>query len=343
MIIVIDAGNARVKYFDPRTNQFGDYRHALKRLTDAEWRDAVGRAKRPPTGYFLFNDVPYVAGDAARRHIIADRPKGAARYSRDYYGALIAYALTLALGKSARAVTLFASHAPQDAMYARDLVAAASGQLNVVTSAGEMVFNVVNVITFDEPVGGYSHYSFTETGDEKKKNPLSKVTTLTVDVGGHTTDILAVDPNGEIDYGSAASTRTGVIGLLSNFEKALRTNNARMFQATGELDVRRVEDALLTGVYRFGKVPINCEQEARESINLLVNDVVQIIESAGGSAAYDYMLLTGGGSALVYRTLEKAMPRSEFLLAEPKIELMKYANSFGGAKLANLMKKAGVI
>lgn len=336
MIFVFDFGNARGKWHDPHKHKYGDFLHAIKQLSESEWAIVAGNGK-PPRGIIKVNGYPYAVGDAARRYTIPERPKGAARYRREYYGVALAFALSEAYGTSKRRVQLYASHAPGDAHYARNLVTSARGEFFVESNYGELAFNIADVRTFDEPLGGYSNYVFTEKGTERRSNPLTNVTTLVVDVGGYTVDVAAVDPGGEIDQLSLNSTRVGVLELIRNFEHELRANNATLFQDTGDLDIRRVEAGIMTGIYQFGRHQVDCTREATGAINALVNDVVQVINASGGAANFDYILLTGGGAALIYNALVDAFPRIEFLLSEPNIDNMKFSNVFGGAKIARLL------
>lgn len=339
--LILDFGNALVKWFAPRKSEYGDFIHTIVRLSEHEWREVVGRGSRPPAGIVKVNGVPYALGAMARRHTIQERPKGAGRYREDYYGVAMAYALSEAFRKDDGDVSLFASHAPIDIQYARNIVAASGGIWQVECRHGALTFNVRDVMTFDEPLGGYSHFTLTERGDERARNPLADKTTLVIDVGGHTVDVVAIDPGGEIDLMSAGSTRTGIINLTEAFESELRANNTTLFQDTGNLDIRRVENAILSGAYTFGKVKINCQREAESAINSLVYDVGQVINSAGGAANFDVMLATGGGAALIYDALVEAYPRIDFIMAEKDRSLMKFANVFGGAKISALLRRMG--
>lgn len=340
MELVLDAGNARIKWHNPHASTFGDFRHALVALSENQWRKVTGRGIAPD-GFIRVNGQPYALGDAARSLVIHERPTGASRYHDTYYGVALAYALYQAFGQSTRNVFLMGSHAPVDQKYARNLEAAAKHKWEVVADGATYHFDVKDVFTYDEPLGGYMHFTFTEDGNVRKHNPLANVTTLVIDVGGYTTDIIAIDPGGNINLLTAKSTRTGTIKLLEQFEEELRANNATLFQQTGDIDIRRLEDALITGQFRFGKTPIDCAEEARGAINSLVNDVADVITSAGGAANFDAMLLTGGGAALIYDTLVEALPRINFVLAEKRRDLMKYANVFGGAKMSALLRALG--
>jgi hypothetical protein len=70
---------------------------------------------------------------------------------------------------------------------------------------------------------------------------------------------------------------------------------------------------------------------------------VEVIKASGGAANYDIVLLTGGGSALVYETLNRAIPLIDFVMVEETREDMRYANVFGGAKLFAMLKRMGVL
>lgn len=338
MELILDFGNARGKWFVPRRRESGDFLHAIAELRDSEWSKLVGRG-RPPEGLVRINGVPYAIGNAARRHVIQERPKGAARYRDTYYGIGLAYALSEGIRRNDPAVTVMASHAPIDVQYAKNLVAAAKRQWVVESRHGTLEFMVKSVRTFDEPLGGYAHYVFNSDGTDRKKNPLRELTTLVLDVGGYTVDVAAVDPNGQIDLMSLHSTRTGVLDLLSNFESDMRANNPTMFQDAGDLDIRRIENAVISGQYRLGKVILDVSHEADSALNTLVNDVIQVINAAGGVANFDVILMTGGGAALIAPRMVEAMPRIDFVMAEPNRDEMMYANVYGGAKLSALVRR----
>lgn len=339
--LILDFGNARVKWFVPRTSAYGDFRHAFVELSDAQWRAVAGRGK-PPTGFVRVNGTPFATGDAARRFAIPERPSGAARYRREYYGVGLASALASAFDSPRKPlkITLMATHAPGDIHYVNDLRASALGRWEVESHADVSLFDVRDVVTIDEPLAGFMDYTLTERGSARRNNPLENVTTLVVDCGGYTTDVAAIDEGGVIDQLSLKSTRTGVINVLMQFERDLREHYKRHFQDTREIDVRRLESALLAGAFPFGRDMLDCQSLAYENRMTLVNDVVQIINASGGVANYDVFLLTGGGSAFIADDLERMFPRARFLFAEQDRDLMKYANVFGGAKMLALLRAA---
>lgn len=338
MDVVFDFGNARGKWFVPYSLAQGDFLHAIVPLSENAWDSVVGRG-RPAAGILRVNGKPYAVGDAARRYLIKDRPRGAARYRKDYYGVALAYALSEMFSRNSGNIYLMASYPPGDVRHVPRLVDAAKGEWYVESRNGKQTFCVNMVRTFDEPLGGYSHYAFNKDGTESRRNPYKNSTVLVLDVGGYTVDVAAIDPGGEIDTRSLNSTRTGIINLLDHFEDELRSNNRDMFVETGDLDPRRVEDALRTGVYKFGREQLPCQEEANSCIWELVNDVVDIVNGAGGVANFDVILVTGGGAALIYDQLQAALPYIDLVMVEPSRDKMMYANVLGGAKILALLRR----
>lgn len=339
--LALDFGNVAWKWVLSRkgTLQYGTDMHAIVPLTDRQWQEAIGRGT-PAPGYLCVNGQPFVVGAAARRHLIRERPKGAARYTREYYGAGLAYALSESFRKDC-SVSLFASHAPGDVQYVPQLEASAMGTWRVVSRRGEFTYNVVDVQTYDEPLGGYIHFAFTAEGMERSRNPLRDATTLVIDIGGETVDVAAVDPGGQIDPGSLGSTRTGFRHVMEQFEREMRAHNRITFQDTGDLDIKRVQRALMTGQYMFGKKPIDCSAESSAALNGLAHDVAQILNAVGGIANYDVILLTGGGSVVMLDTLAQRFPHGDFRLAEADTNITQFANAIGGFKYSRILRLAG--
>jgi len=335
--LIFDMGNFEGKWYEPDSRRQGNFMHAIAPLTDAQWRQAAGRGK-PPKGIISVNGDHYAIGMAARRHTIQDRPAGAARYTQNYYGAALAYAMTEAFTGDDKQITLVASHPPVDQMYGKLIDTLACRDWYIESSTGHHNFSIVNVVPFDEPLGGYSNIAFNKDGTESKRNKFRHQVVLVVDVGGYTVDVVPVDPDGAIDYLGARSTRTGTLRTMRSFETEMRDKYPNEFQESGDLDPRRVEGALRTGQFQYGRVELDCADLATAAVNTLVNDVRQVIIAAGGIASYDSIILTGGGSALIYQALVEAVPQMEFALAAD-LELMRFANVFGGAKLLALLRR----
>lgn len=336
----LDFGNSDIKAYDPRSKTHFYTRHAIAFLSSSEWGQMAARGKIQP-GFVRVNGQPLAFGDAARRYLLTDPPKGASRYKAEYYGVGLAYMLSEIYRRNVASIALVATHAPTDLDYAGALEAAARGIWQVESRWGDLTFQVKTVNTVDEPIAGYANFTLNEDGKERRRNPLINAMTLVVDVGGHTTDIAKIDPNGAIDNLSLKSTRTGALNVLNKFEERLRSQYAELFQDTLNIDPRRIEAAMNNGFYAFGSSRLDCLELAAQCRAELVNDITQIIRGAGGVANFDYILLTGGGGQMIKNDLSKAYKGIEFLTAETDPDLMRFANSFGAVKLALLMESLG--
>ena len=78
-------------------------------------------------------------------------------------------------------------------------------------------FQVSYANTFDEPVGGLMNVLLTEDGQHYQHSDLNGGRSLMIDIGGFTTDWLAVNPGGEIDYSLARSIPMGIQNVLTDF------------------------------------------------------------------------------------------------------------------------------
>lgn len=340
--LYLDFGNADIKYLDGSGN-YGHFRHALAEISNSKMNRLMGRSTLPPKGLLVVNGNGAAIGDAARRHTINERPMGAARYTKEYFGFFLAQALVNCFEKGSNNIALYASHAPQDADYAQDIVDACMGEWEIVSPRGKLKFKVKRVETFDEPFGGFNHYVLTNAGRERKDNPISDSTCLIVDVGGHTVDVMAVDAGGEIDLSTLDSTRIGVIQLKKQFTEDIRVKHRDKFRKAGNFDDKRIETAIMSGFYPYGKLKLDVSNEAIENVSLLANDVLEIIDANGGATNYDIVLLTGGGAALIYEPLKNGMPDMAFQLVEEKRDNMRYANVFGASKLFKLLERVGAL
>lgn len=340
--LFLDFGNADIKWYDGNGN-YGYFRHALAELNEKKMDRLMGRSTLPPEGLLIVNGKGAAIGDAARRHTIKERPMGAARYTKEYFGFFLAHALTQCFKKGSNNIALYASYAPQDVDYATDIVEACLGEWNIISAQGKVKHKIKRVETFDEPFGGFNHFILTQSGRERKDNPVAELTCLIVDVGGHTVDVMAVDAGGDIDLSTLDSTRTGVIQLKKQFESDIRMKHKAKFRKAGNLDDKRVESALLNGQYPYGKTKLDVSSEAIENVAALANDVLEIIDFNGGAANYDIVLLTGGGAALIFEPLKNSLPEMEFQLVEDNRDNMRYANVFGASKLFKLLDRVGAL
>ena len=228
-VLVLDAGNSIIKAKIAR-REHGEiaFPHAFKPLTEVEYSSIVSRAGKQSSlqDYIRINGQPYVVGESAERHGVHTQRTGSSRYTRDYYGVFAAAVLGRFYDRRME-VSIFGSHPPGDAMYRDDLMKSVIGDWTVEKEGRECHFRVTYANTFDEPVGGLMNVILTEDGQHYQHTELNGGRSLVIDIGGFTTDWIAVNPGGEVDYGLARSIPAGIQNVVSDFEESFRANNRK--------------------------------------------------------------------------------------------------------------------
>lgn len=344
-VMVLDAGNSIIKAKIARRED-GEvaFPHAIKPLTEAEYVNILARAGKSGSlqDYLRINGKPYVVGESAERHGIPIQRSGAARYTRDYYGVFAAAAL-VRLYDRGRDVMIFGSHPPSDMKFREDLMKAVIGDWEVEVGDQKSHFRVTYANTFDEPVGGLMNVLLTEDGQHYQHSELNGGRALVLDIGGFTTDFLAVNPGGEIDYSLARSVPIGIQNVVADFEESFRANNLQVVKDTPVLPPDRVRKAILTGFFEGGGRRYPCETEAREATNVLLNRIADAYQKiAGGALGWDAIILTGGGSGLLFKRLLPILGHERVVLAD-KLESIHLANVRGGMKLWRLYEALKVL
>jgi len=302
-VLVLDAGNSVIKAkIARREHSEVSFPHALKQLTESEYNNILSRSKTSgmSTDYMRINRQAYVIGESAERHGVHTQRTGSARYTRDYYG-IFAAAVLGRLYDRGREISIFGSHPPGDVKFRQDLMEAVIGDWDVETKGRESHFRVTYANTFDEPVGGLMNILLTEDGQHYRHSDIQDGHILVIDIGGFTTDYLGVNPGGEIDYSLARSVPIGIKNEVSDIEDSFRANNLEAVKDTTILPPERIRKAIATGIFDGGGRRFHCEDEAIESTNILLNRIADTYQQiAGGSLSWDTIILTGGGSALLY-------------------------------------------
>lgn len=99
------------------------------------------------------------------------------------------------------------------------------GDWYVDVKGKERHFRVSYANTFDEPVGGLMNVHLTEDGEHYQYTGINDGRVLVIDIGGYTTDWLAVNPGGEVDNSLARSVPIGIQSVIADFEDSFRANN----------------------------------------------------------------------------------------------------------------------
>jgi len=344
-VMALDCGNSIIKAKIAR-RQNGEiaFPHALKQLTESEYDKIVNRAglQKSSPDYLRINGKPYVVGESAERLGLITQRSGAARYTPDYYGVLAAAALGRLYERS-REVSVFGSHPPGDVQFRQDLMKSVVCDWYVETKGRERHFRVSYANTFDEPVGGLMNVLLTEDGQHYQYTGINGGRALVIDIGGFTTDWLAVNPGGEVDYSLARSIPIGIQSVLAEFTESFRSNNREAVKDTPVLPPERVRKALATGIFEGGGRHYPCDKEVEEAASLMLNRIADTYQRiAGGALSWDTIILTGGGSALLHQRLLTILNHENIVLAD-KLEEMHLANVRGGLKLWRLYEALKVL
>jgi len=344
-VLVLDAGNSIIKAkIARRENGELAFPHALRQLTETEYQKILSRANSISStkDYIRVNGTPYVIGESAERHGLITRRSGSARYTRDYYGVLAASSLALLYGRG-RELAVFGSHAPGDVKFRDDLMHSVIGDWEVEIGKNKSIFKVKYANTFDEPVGGLLNVLLTEDGQHYHFNDLRDGRTLVIDIGGFTTDFLAVSPGGKVDYGLARSVPLGIQSVIRDFEDSFKANHLEAVKDTPILPPDKVRRAIATSVFEGGGQKFSCEQEVEEATSLFLNRFADTYQRlAGGALAWDAIILTGGGNALLLTKIKPLLKHKNIILADD-IENLHFANVRGGLKLWRLYESLNVL
>jgi len=158
-----------------------------------------------------------------------------------------------------------------------------------------------------------------------------------------TTDFLAVNPGGVVDYSLAQSVPLGIQSVIADFEESFRSNNLEAVKDTSVLPPDRARQAISTGVFNGGGRQFDCSEYVEESTSLFLNRFRNSYQRlAGGSLLWDTIILTGGGSALLYTRLESILKHKNVILADD-VGRLHLANVRGGLKLWRLYEMLEIV
>lgn len=291
-------------------------------------------------GYIMVDGAMYAVGSTARRER-RSLPKGAERYTRDYYRIGLAYMLAKLYGKASVDVDLYATHAPQDYAFAPNMVEAVSGVMNCITPHGKTQYSVHRLTASDEPLGLANHTFYGRDGYIDRYWTVGTHIILVCDVGGFTTD-LAIIENGVVDYGTMRSIEAGADNIYRMFIQGVR-DDSQLRSQLGKLSESNyvpelVKDAIVTKNWaNDSRNPISVEHVANDVLNFLISEVEDGINSMGGLVNYTDVIFGGGGAGLIYNEFVGRYRTSNvnFHIAESNSALLRYANVFG-VKIDNI-------
>lgn len=339
-LMALDAGNAQIKVVTDQTE--GYFPHALKKMSGSEVEAFSLRSDSTNEQIFIVNGVYYAIGEQAMRNGSGAVLLGEARYTREYYGVLAAIAAFHGFPASTRNIFLYGSHTPKDVIYRDDLINAVLGKWDVQCQSVKKSFNVVRAMGYDEPAGAFRHATLSEDGLSRRgQKQLHTAETAILDVGGLTLGISIADKS-MIDYSSAQSHLIGILDVLDELRRLIRSKYRAELKGGNQLPESRLRKSLETGIYQAGGLgDLNVRSEVNEACNLVLTDILKFFQNYGGAGSFDAVLLAGGGSVLLEKKLREHLNHAHVYVAEEDRKCMHMATARGGMKVLRALEARG--
>jgi hypothetical protein len=347
-MISLDCGNSQIKVVHENgTRSF--FPHALRELTLAEVEEIVSRdAFEGSPNLWQVNNVWYEVGAKALHKGNGSALYGASRYVNIYYGVLAAIACSSVLSASERGLFLYGSHTPKDHIYRKDMHNSVVGKWAVVNAGVVKNIQIANFRAFDEPVGAYRHATLDDSENPGYRGPkvLREGRCLVLDIGGFTT-ALSIADEGKIDYNASISHGIGMLDVLSEFEKLIRSDFRQQLKSVNFINQVRLREALHEGVLNAGGCgTLDVRKEAEHAREMLMREIKNLLyERRGGNSDYDSILIAGGGGSAMERTIRNTIdnPNITIEVAEPNRNQMHFGTAMGGMKMLKLLRSRGKI
>jgi hypothetical protein len=339
-VLGFDGGHEIEKWITAQAE--GCFRHAMHDISDADYDYIKLRTNgKPPVDFVKINGQPYVIGDAAEDYGPVTKKVGAARYKPEYIGHMMVGALVRAYATGGE-VEVVASHPPRDITYRDNLMDALLGTWKVESEGSERTYEVIKVSAYDEPQGGLMYNILTDDGLQYQNVEVAEGKTLVFDCGGGTCSMIAADPGGWVNPAFRPDTiQLGIMNVLQDFETAIKDEFADEFQDVTTIDPERLRNALSTGIFTGGGEEIPCHRQAQAAKNRLLSQIQQRYQQrAGGPKNWDAILLTGGGTGMLYTDLVKLFNHRRTYPAG-ELHDIHMANVRGLRRLRNYYKNYG--
>lgn len=120
------------------------------------------------------------------------------------------------------------------------------------------------------------------------------------------------------------SVPLGIQNVAADFEASFRANNLQAVKDTPVLPPERIRRAIVTGVFEGAGRHYPCEKESKEATSMVLSRIADTYQRIAGSAmSWDAIILTGGGSGLLYKRLLPILNHERVILADD-LELSMY-------------------
>ncbi len=361
-VICADIGNGLVKMggWIRGRRSLVDGKHALVEIDEARY-SRLTREHGDSKGhyeYIKWNNRYFVVGQAALVEGNVTPVQGRNKYKRDYFGILfVSTLLKFYQGDVPEVINAFLGYPPNDMDFTPELIKSVVGNWTVDSLGRKKTFRVAYATVFDEVVGGVMNVTLDDDGSPVKANKSSKGPhrllwdgpTIAADLGYGTFDLVRLDKMGRPDYGNIRSRSLGIGDAIETFVNIFNKRHKKyLMDAENGVPLEKVYDCFYDPKHEFrlvGDKRLDCMDIYKQSTNKLINAVVNAYRDLSrGSISYNYCLLSGGGSGLLYDELcKEVFPQfheaDAIYLAHDR-EFMHLANVRGSMRMVPAMIEA---
>lgn len=342
---LMDGGNVFCKVVFAQNELM--FPHALAELTREQWDYAVDSFGAAAAEDFVrLGNKFYVVGDTASNYQFT-RLMGRPKYTRDYYGVLFASAIGRVFEHPKlleQGLTVHASHPTDDFEFRKELTKSIKGEWKFEAGGKAYEFTVTTVKTYEESFGGYLRRA-THWDGQKWTTPLRGYDFGTIDLGGGTCGVLAVDKRGFKQTAMSKSGTQGVQGAIDRLRQSLQRKYSGKFARTTSIPEDRLRSALQTGVFNGFGESLDCAREAELAVNPLLNEVKTLWQRyLGAGVGLDGIVLTGGGNGFLSERVMETIERdaSTGVILADSVDDIQFANVRGARDFADFVDAVGL-
>lgn len=361
--IVVDLGNSLLKgMIAGRPETAIVIPHAIKKMTETKFQSVVSRFNNgygrggdsTEVSMFGYNGEYAMVGANAEALGADTRRSGGPKYERDYYTFLFLAVLLRLVPQGHENIQVMAAFPPGDINHTGTLRKSLGGRHVVKRQDGSSVtYKVSYARNYDEPVGGLWNYLLAEDGEHYNGHVMAGLDGLglCVDIGGKISSLVPFQVDGWVDYNNAYSVDLGIQDVMKQVSDILLATpeyHQRFRAVRGSLPFdSNMRNCLKTGIYMAGGYELNAlDAIADATTNLRMQLRETYEQELGGSRAFRFVVVTGGGGGLLFSQLVEHVLNFNEQYVHPScgdLDRMHLSNMFGGNKLLAAMKANGVI
>lgn len=323
--VIADGGNEFIKgYILGRVKTMCVFPHALKYLTERTFSQSTARYDkgRKSLGEDDYNIFEYRLRESGRwvskyvsvGHIaeqsggVVSRASGE-KYTRDYYGVLLAKLLYSVVGDSHDNIRLTIGYPSGDLAYADNLINSVMGSHQIKFLDGtKKTFIVREVFLYEEGEAGACNFFLTKDGVHYRPQVADyKGMILDINIGGKVSSITPVKPaTAFVDYQGVDSIGRGVADILTEVGRGIYDMRPELFTGSRESGVpsdHRLRDALITGEYRQMGYVLDVRDLVEESVSVFMTDMNKMIVKKVDLGQFECVTISGGGGYPYYHAL----------------------------------------